>query len=169
MELVPISRSEARRFIASHHRHNEPPYGYKFAIGLRRDEELIGVVVAEVPKARLMNDGWTLEVSRVTTIGDRNACSRLYGAACRAAAALGYRRVITYTLADESGASLRAAAFVADGQSAGGEWGRHNRVGALDRLRLFDPPKVPTGPKTRWVRELIPNRQPPTLQEPDAA
>lgn len=35
----------------------------------------------------------------------------LYGAAWRAAKAMGYQRAITYTQADETGASLRAAGW----------------------------------------------------------
>ena len=56
-------------------------------------------------------EGNTLEVIRTATDGTRNANSMLYGAARRAAFALGYDRLITYTQADESGASLRAAGF----------------------------------------------------------
>lgn len=154
MTIVPINLREARRFVAEHHRHNEPPHAYKFAIGLRRDAELVGVVVARTPTARLLDDGLTLEITRVTTVGDRNACSRLYGAACRAAAAMGYRKVITYTLEDEPGTSLRASGFTADSVSEGGSWHRDGRTAALYPTRLFDSPKMPDGPKTRWVRDL---------------
>jgi hypothetical protein len=41
----------------------------------------------------------------------RNACSMLYGFACREAFSRGYRRVITYTLQSEKGTSLKAAGF----------------------------------------------------------
>lgn len=120
MTIVPLTFAEARRYVAEHHRHNEPPIGHKFSIGLRRDDgTLAGVVVAGRPVARKADDGYTLELVMLTTTGDRNACSRLYGAACRAAAALGYRRVITYTLADEPGSSLRASGFTEDGKTDG--------------------------------------------------
>jgi len=154
-ELVPLTLAQARRYVADHHRHNEPPIGHRFSIGLERDGELVGVVIAGHPVARKADDGRTIELVRLTTTGDRNACSRLYGAACRAAAAMGYRLAITYTLVEEPGSSLRAAGFVEDGVTAGHDgWTHSAGPRALDRPRLFDPPKMPTGPKTRWARAL---------------
>lgn len=150
---MPLTLAEARAFVALHHRHNEPPAGHRFSIGLRKDGELVGCVIVGRPVARMANDGYTAEVLRVTTTGDRNACSRLYGAACRAAFAMGYRRVITYTLDSESGSSLRAAGFREDGRTKAEEWQHSSGPRALDRLRLFDPPKMPTGPKVRWLRD----------------
>ncbi len=64
------------------------------------------------PVARALDDGITSEIIRTCTDGTHNANSMLYGAAVRACKAMGYRRVITYTQEDESGASLRAAGFV---------------------------------------------------------
>jgi hypothetical protein len=153
-EIVPLTLAEARRYVAEHHRHNEPPVGHRFSIGLRRDDELVGVVIAGHPVARKADDGLTIELVRLTTEGDRNACSRLYGAACRAAFAMGYRKVITYTLADEPGSSLRAAGFTEDGTTEGHEGWKHGdgALNAAFRPRLFDPPKMPTGPKKRWLR-----------------
>lgn len=153
-EIVPLTLAQARRYVAEHHRHNAPPVGHKFSIGLQRDGALVGVVVAGHPQARLADDGRTLELLRLTTEGDRNACSRLYATACRAAAAMGYRRVITYTLADESGTSLRAAGFAVDGTTPGGAWAHTSGPRAADRPTLFDAPMMPTGPKVRWARTL---------------
>lgn len=155
---------EARAFVAAHHRHNEPPFKHRFSIGLSDGGKLVGVVIADSPIARLADDGWTIELRRVTTVGDKNACSRLYGAACRAAQAMGFRRAITYTLADEPGTSLRAAGFHIDGEHAGGSWSRGGGGSSRgpvsdDRPTLFDAPKMPTGPKTRWVRLFF---SPPT-------
>ena len=62
----------------------------------------------------------TLEVTRLCTDGTKNACSFLYGKAARAAFALGYRRIGTYTLPDEGGASLRAAGWKLIGERGGG-------------------------------------------------
>jgi len=67
---------------------------------------------------------------------------------------MGYRRVITFTLADEPGTSLRAAGFTVDGTTTGGAWVHTSGPRALEMPRLFDPPKMPTGPKTRWVRDV---------------
>lgn len=113
MRVVPITLRKAKSFITSHHRHNKPPTGHKFSIGLQDDSgELIGVATAGRPVARHFDDGLTLEVNRTCTLGDRNANSMLYGAIWRCAKAMGYHRVITYTQADESGASLRGAGWV---------------------------------------------------------
>ena len=154
-ELVPLTLAEARRFVAEHHRHNEPPIGHKFSIGLTNGRGLTGVVIAGRPVARGADDGRTIELLRVTTEGDKNACSRLYGAACRAAQAMGYRRVITYTLAEEPGTNLRAAGFREDGRTEGHDGWKHTAgPRAAELPRLWGPPKMPTGPKVRWVREL---------------
>ena len=64
------------------------------------------------PIARYFDDGLTLEVNRTCTDGTPNANSMIYGALWRAGKAMGYQRMITYTQADESGSSLRAAGFV---------------------------------------------------------
>ena len=111
MKLRPITLREASAFIAEHHRHNKPPRGWKFGIGLQTDK-LVGVATAGRPVARHFDDGLTLEVNRTCTDGTPNANSMLYGAVWRAAKAMGYRRCITYTQADETGASLRAAGWV---------------------------------------------------------
>ena len=112
MEIVPITLKAAKAFIANHHRHNKPPIGHKFSIGLESEGELIGVACAGRPVARFFDDGLTLEVNRTCTLGAKNANSMLYGAIWRCAKAMGYKRAITYTQADECGASLRAVGWV---------------------------------------------------------
>lgn len=103
LEVVPITFKEANEFVRRYHRHHGPVQGYKFAIGLADTErnEIVGVVIVGRPVARYLDDGWTLEVTRLCTDGTRNACSKLYAAAWRAARALGYRRLITYTLPED--------------------------------------------------------------------
>jgi hypothetical protein len=152
-ELVPLTLREARRYVAEHHRHSEPPVGHKFSIGLKEGDDLIGVIVAGRPVARGSDDGFTMEVTRCTTVVPRNACSRMYSAACRASFAMGYRKVITYTLAEEHGSCLLASGFVRDGEETkGGEWQHTAGPRSADMPTLFDAPKMPTGPKQRWVR-----------------
>ncbi|NJP91600.1 hypothetical protein HCN51_19410 [Nonomuraea sp. FMUSA5-5] len=108
--IVPIALRTARAFIAWSHRHLLPPQGVKFAIGVNTpDGTLVGVVTAGRPVSRVLDDGFTIEVTRLATDGIANACSALLGAAWRAAKAMGYRRLITYTRADEPGTSLHAA------------------------------------------------------------
>jgi hypothetical protein len=157
LHLVPVSLTEARRFIAEQHRHNEPPVGHKASVGIADDDETLrGVGVLGRPLARKSDDGRTLEVYRVATDGVRNGCSMLYGALVRVAWSLGYRRVLTYTLEDEPGSSLRAAGWTHDGIHGGGDWAtdtQPNRLNASEKPTLFYPPKMPTGPKVRWVIE----------------
>lgn len=111
LALQPVTYREAARFVAVHHRHNKPPRGHKFSIGVAGGAGLVGVIMVGRPVARALDNGLTAEVNRSCTDGTRNANSMLYGAAVRAAKAMGYRRVVTYTQAQESGCSLRAAGF----------------------------------------------------------
>jgi hypothetical protein len=111
MDIRPISLKFAQEFVREHHRHNKPPVGHKFSVGLFAGEKCVGVAIAGRPIARMLDDGLTLEVVRTCTDGTRNANSMLYGAIVRAATALGYRKCVTYTQHDESGASLRGAGW----------------------------------------------------------
>lgn len=111
-KIRPISLKAAQDFVRQHHRHNKPPVGHKFSVGLFDGEQLLGVAVAGRPVARMLDDGLTLEVTRTCTDGTRNANSMLYGAIVRAATALGYAKCVTYTQHNESGASLRGAGWV---------------------------------------------------------
>lgn len=122
LEVVPISLEEANAFVEAHHRHHKPVVGHKFSIAVAEGEKVHGVAIIGRPVARGSDDGWTLEVNRCCTDGAKNACSMLYGAAWRAAAALGYRRLITYTMPQEGGASLRAVGWRLLGQRGGGNW-----------------------------------------------
>ena len=111
LHLVPVSFSDASAFVALHHRHHKPPVGHVFSIGAADGDELVGVAMVGRPVARGFDDGLTLEVNRTCVADAKNANSMLYGACSRAAFALGYRRLITYTQEGESGASLRAAGW----------------------------------------------------------
>ena len=111
LTIVPVYFAEAVAFIRQHHRHHKPPLSHRACIGVSDGEAIRGVAVCGRPVARGLDDGWTLEVTRVATDGTRNACSKLYGACWRLAQALGYRRLVTYTLRSESGSSLRAVGW----------------------------------------------------------
>jgi hypothetical protein len=111
LHLVPVTFETASAFVTAWHRHHQPPTGHKFSIGVADGDTLVGVAMIGRPVARSYDDGLTLEVNRSATDGTPNANSLLYGAAWRAAKALGYQRLITYTQAGESGASLRAAGY----------------------------------------------------------
>jgi hypothetical protein len=117
LHLVPVTLAQANEHVAAWHRHNNPVPGAKFCVGAAdQDGTLRAVAIAGRPVARHFDDGQTIEVSRVASDGTRNACSMLYGACQRAAFALGYIRVITYTQADESGSSLRASGWSVVGE-----------------------------------------------------
>lgn len=141
--ITPVTLREAFAFVAEHHRHHKAPQGALFAIAASEEDKVVGVAIVGKPVARLANDGWTAEVTRLCTIGERNACSMLYGASWRAARAMGYRKLITYTLPEEGGASLRGAGWVCLGEAGGGLWSRKDR------------PRVDTHPtqvKMKWER-----------------
>jgi hypothetical protein len=113
VDLRPVTRDEGRSFVRVHHRHHSWPVGFLWLHGLQDDcGELVGVSVVGRPVARALDDGLTMEVTRLCTDGEPNACSALYAASRRAAVAKGYRRGLTYILASENGASLRAAGWV---------------------------------------------------------
>ena len=118
-----VEFADAAAFVSQHHRHHTPPAGHLFSIGAYRNTQLVGVVIVGRPVARRRDDGQTAEVTRLCVLDDEpNACSFLYGKAAKAALAMGYRRIGTYTLAREAGASLRAAGWVCIGERGGGSW-----------------------------------------------
>lgn len=112
LRVVPVSFADACGFVQMWHRHHQPPVGHKFSIGVADDQDVLrGVAIIGRPVARMYDDGSTLEVNRTATDGTANVNSMLYGAAWRAVKAMGFRRLITYTQAGESGGSLRAAGW----------------------------------------------------------
>lgn len=141
LRIIPITHKTANDFVASLHRHHKPTPGCKFCIGVANADRLVGVAIVGRPVARLLDDGFTVEVNRTCTDGSRNANSMLYGAARQVAKTLGYKRILTYTLPSESGASLRAAGFVCVGEAGGGAWNRKSRARADAH---------PLGTKLRW-------------------
>lgn len=119
---VPLDLAEANAFVALHHRHHKPVVGHKFSIGAALHDQIVGAVIVGRPVARRRDDGLTLEVTRLCTDGTANACSFLYGAAARAAFALGYKRIGTYILKSEPGTSLAAAGWKMIGETPGKSW-----------------------------------------------
>lgn len=154
--LQPITQREAFAFIAEHHRHHDEPEGWLFGVAVNDGERVVGVAVVGRPVARMLQNGFTAEITRVCIVNDlpkhtdhkgtehaAPVASMLYSAAWRAARALGYRRLVTYTLAEESGGSIKAAGWKEVGKAGGGQWTRPSR------------PRVETrnaGQKTLWER-----------------
>lgn len=141
LALTPITLREANAFVEAHHRHHKPARGCILCVAVSENGTVRGVAIVGRPVSRMLDDGWTAEVVRVATDGARNACSMLYGASWRASRALGYRRLVTYTLPEEGGASLRAAGWRCIGEAGGGSWNRRGRP----RVDLH-----PTQIKLRW-------------------
>lgn len=145
LKLSPTSLRAANAYVVQYHRHHKATRGMKFALACEKDGELVGVVIVGRPVNRVLDDGTTLEVNRLCTDGTSNACSFLYGAARRAAKALGYSKLVTYTLPEEGGASLRAAGFKLVAATQGGSW-------SIPKRPRED--KHPLDPKWRWEIEL---------------
>jgi hypothetical protein len=127
LQVRPIGTREASAVVKRMHRHLPRVVGGLFAVACFDRDELVGVGIASQPKARMSRDGFTVEISRVATDGCHNACSKIYGALCRACAAIGVRRVITFTRLDEPGTSLRASGFRQVGQTREQSWDRPSR------------------------------------------
>lgn len=122
LHIVPITQSEAKLFISRFHRHHRPPVGSIFQVACSINDKIVGVAMAGRPVSRNLDNGFCLEVNRLTTDGTKNACSILYAAAWRAAKALGYTRLITYILSSEPGTSLRASGWKEIGIRGGRSW-----------------------------------------------
>lgn len=129
LRTVPVTLKASNEFVARLHRHHRPVVGHKFSVACADDSGAIrGVAIVGRPTARMSDNGTTVEVTRVCTDGCANACSFLYRAAWRVSAALGYLRLITYTLGTESGSSLRGAGMKCLGARGGGSWSRESRL-----------------------------------------
>lgn len=161
--VIPLDLDEANALVRRWHRHHGEVVGHKFSLGVADDGGVIhGCAIIGRPVARGLQDGWTLEVNRVSTDGTPNACSMLYGAARRAAFALGYSRLVTYTLAEEGGVSLRAAGWRVVGEVKGRSWNCPSRP-RVD--------KAPAQEKIRWEATPLhgPGRDPGTSATPGTA
>lgn len=142
LELRPISQAEAFDFIRQRHRHHNVPVGALWWHAVQDDDGVLrGVAIVGRPVARKLDDGLTVEVTRLCTDGAPNACSMLLGAARRVAIDRGYRRGVTYTLPEEGGASLRASGWGFLGETPGKSWSVPSRP---------REDKHPLGSKHRW-------------------
>ena len=144
LKIKPCHLRDARAYVGRYHRHSIPPVGGKFAVACYDGDDLCGVAICGRPVSRHLDDGQTLEILRCCTDGPHNACSKLYGVCCRIGVDRGSERVITYTLATETGASLRAAGFAFDGAAGGKEWTSQRR-----RTYYVAPAEL----KHRWIKK----------------
>jgi hypothetical protein len=127
LSIVPCSIQDAKIYVEQFHRHHKPPQGGLFAVSVANEKGICGVAIVGRPNSRMLQDGWTAEVTRVATDGTQNACSMLYAASWRAARALGWRKLITYTLKSEPGTSLKAASWQLVGEVKGRSWNCKSR------------------------------------------
>ncbi len=144
--VVPLTLAAANAFVARHHRHHKPVVGHRFSIGAVDTvlDELRGVAIVGRPVARGFPPYSTAEVNRLCTDGTNHVCSFLYGAAARAAREMGFEKIITYTLPEEGGASLRASGWTRVALTSGGEWGCRARTRVTEN----------SAPKWRWEKPL---------------
>lgn len=141
LSVEPMTLRAARSYVTAYHRHHKAPQGGLFAVGAKFAGAIVGCAIVGKPVARMLDDGKTVEITRLCTDGTRNACSFLYRVCVRVATAMGYERVLTYTLDTEGGASLRAAGFKLTARTKAEGWSRPSR-------QRTD--KHPTQPKLRW-------------------
>lgn len=140
--IVPLTLTDAIEHVRRVHRTHEKPTGGLFACGLARDGKVVGAAIVGRPKARGLQDGWTAEIVRVAVEdGNANGCSMLLGACWRACRALGWRRLVTYTLASEPGSSLRGAGWREVNRVPGRSWSCPSRP-RVDHM--------PAQEKIRW-------------------
>ena len=151
-----MSLEKANAYVMKNHRHSRKVLCHCFSIGVQRNDQLCGVAIVGRPVARMLDDGFTVEILRVCTDGTLYACSVLYGRCCRIAREMGYKKIVTYTLESENGASLRASGFTVDARLKAREsWSCNSRPRTDTVLTLFgEEKKRDTGPKIRWVRNL---------------
>ena len=144
LTVVPLTLASANAGIARWHRHHKPVVGHRFSIGVLDEVGVLrGVLCAGRPVARLLDQDLILEVNRLATDGCPNACSSLYGAARRAARAMGYAQIITYILDHEPGTSLKAAGWMLVNDRAGG--------GAWNNAKRSRSDAHPLGLKQLWA------------------
>lgn len=166
LRVVPLTLPVANRCVEAWHRHHGkmPPGFAWFCVGVVADGALVGVAIAGRPTNRNNDDRLTVEVLRVATNGTPNACSALLGACARAARAVGAARIITYTLTEESGASLRGAGWRLECGDTGKSWWTHKgtRTPARERGHMGKH-------KARWglqLQEPVSYSEPPPPEPP---
>lgn len=159
---MPLTLKAANEFTVSVHRHHGafPPGLDYFRIGAMTDDgELVGAAICARPPNRNSDDGFTVEVVRCATNGHKNACSFLYGQCARIARLMGFRRIITYTLDQESGASLKAAGWTMEKRGIQSYWSSHQVPGRTVTAREHYQRR-----KARWALPLVTAHLPPTAR-----
>ena len=146
LKAIPMSQREAAAWIRERHRHLPKTNGDMWRVACTDGGgKIVGVITVGRPLARSYDYRKVCQVLRCCTDGTENACSFLYGRASRIAKEMGYEQIITYTLMDEPGTSLKASGWMFEGITRGKSWDT--------KSRKRDTPNL--GPKKRWVKNLI--------------
>lgn len=154
IRLVPVTLKEANRLVAEWHSHHKPVIGHKFSIGATVDDEKAGAVIVSRPVAQALDDGNTLEVTRLCCRGveegaeNRNVASKLLGAATKCAELMGMWLVISYTRVDEDGICYKAAGWVPVAECEGRGWTSGNKANRW--LPGFYEPSTEIVDRVRW-------------------
>ncbi len=155
LEVRPIRFRDAAEFVATHHAHCGPPLMHRFSLGVWNGPWLlVGVVIVANPVACALMGRNLVEAVRVCVRRDTEpmlrdgCCSKLYAAAARAAETAGFSKVISYTRADEDGASIRAAGWTREAEVPGRGWHSASRRRSNGNNAFVA--------KVRWSRTLRP-------------
>ena len=152
VELRPVGLSAAVAMVGRWHRHLPRCAGGLAAVEVVGSAGWpVGVAIVGRPSSRVLaGRGW-VEVVRVALAplgGGPLDCPWGAASACyqwaEAWAWWGGRPVLTYTLGEESGGSLRAAGWREAGQTRGGQWACPSRA-RTDRNESL------SAPKRRWA------------------
>lgn len=148
MKTIPLTLAQANELVTAWHRHHKPVTGHRFSIGcVLTGSVVVGAAVVGRPVGRKTDQYLVAEVTRLVTTGEKNVCSFLYSACARIAKEMGFERIQTFILRDETGTSLMAAgwSFESLTDSKPEKW--HSRGG-----RRSDQPAEA---KQRWYRDLV--------------
>lgn len=158
MKIRQIDLLTANAFVLKFHRHHGKSQGHKFSVGLFDGETTRGVAICGRPVSRRLDDGKTMEITRLCTDGVKNGCSMLYSACARISKEFGYEKIQTYILASESGISLRASGWEIEAERVGAKaWNSSGVRKRTDEIAdLFETKKkYPNELKQRWVKYLL--------------
>lgn len=152
LECKPITIKKANEFIKEHHRHHRPTTnntGRWALAAIDFNGEIQGVVIAGNPVSATYMDGYTLELTRVCAKHDsqKGTCSFLISRCSKIWRVMGGKRLITYTLDGETGASLRGAGWKAAAKvKPHKRWSNKSKVDGIARSNL----PIYSMAKIRW-------------------
>ncbi len=118
IEAKPITIKGANEFVKEFHRHHRPTSrnSGKFAVSAvdTLNNEIVGVAIVGNPVSATLMDGVTLEITRlcIKDNSPKGTASFLMSRCSKIWKLMGGKKLITYTLCKESGASLKGAGWI---------------------------------------------------------